>query len=60
MNSNLFRFMNEFWEVEHKPKHSLHKVKDDEVNLKTANLFYIAATISVFLVAVSVVVGGIL
>ena len=60
MNSNLFRFMNEFWEVEHKAKHSLHKVKDDEVNLKTANLFYIGVTVSVFLVTVSFIVGGML
>jgi len=52
--------MNEFWEVEHKPKHSLHKVKDDEVNLKTANLFYIGVTVSVFLVTVSIIVGGML
>lgn len=60
MNSNLFRFLNNYWEVRNKPKHSLHKIEDDGIELQTANLFYIAATISVFLVAVSVVVGGIL
>ena len=60
MNSNLFRFLNNYWEVQNKPKHSLHKVEDDGVELQKANLFYITATISIFLVAVTFILGGIL
>ena len=60
MNSNLFRFLNNYWEVQNKPKNSLHKVEDDGIELQTANLFYIGVTVSVFLVTVSIIVGGML
>ena len=60
MSSNLLRFLNDYWEVEHRPRHDLHRVEDEMVNLSAANIFYIVVTIFLFTVTALFVGGGML
>lgn len=60
MISNLIQALDNFWEVKNSPKHSLHRVEDDEIPLKKANLFYILITITFFTISVLFIGGGML
>ena len=61
MISNLIGALDKFWEVEHRPRHNLHQVRDEDfVDLKTANFVWIAVTVLVMVFAVLFVGSGIL
>ena len=58
MISNLINTLDKFWEVEHRPKHSLHREEDEYISLKKANLFYILITVTLLTVSVLFFGGG--
>jgi hypothetical protein len=61
MISNLIMSLDKFWEVEHRPRQSLHQVRDEDfVDLKLANFIWISLTVLAMVGAVLFVGSGIL
>lgn len=61
MINQIMASLSEYWEVEHRPKKSLSKDKDEYlVDLQFANIFYIVVTISLLTVTVLFIGGGML
>lgn len=59
MNSNLFRYLSTYWEVEHRPRTRLAPEKE-EMPLKVANIFWICATLVVLFLSVLFVIHGVI
>lgn len=57
--NKLIRDLNKYWDVQSQPKQDLRPVRDEFVDLKVANLFYITVTIFVLVIAVMFVCAGV-
>ena len=59
MNSNLFRFLSTFWEVEHRPRTHLSP-EEEEMPLRVANMFWICITAVLLFLSVVFVAHGVM